>query len=116
MEVLLGAVPKGAVDESRKAETEAEIAERKARVSETGGQILSAAFTMLQEMLPAGAAEPSPQLEAARTAIHNNLNECLETGEDGKPRLTVTLPSAEALDGLAQALAVLASGGARAEK
>ena len=121
MEVLLGAVPEGGVDESRKAETEAEIAaraERKARVAEAGGQMLSAAFTMLQQMLPAGATAhtPAPQIEAAAKAIRNNLNECLETSEDGKPRLTVTLPSAEALEGLAQALAVLASMGGQTGK
>ncbi|MEZ5323853.1 MAG: DEAD/DEAH box helicase [Verrucomicrobiales bacterium] len=121
MEVLLGAVPEGGIDESRKAETEVEIAaraERKARVAEAGGQMLSAAFTMLQQMLPAGAAAhtPAPQVEAAAKAIRNNLSECLETSEDGKPRLTVTLPSAEALEGLAQALAVLASMGGQTEK
>ncbi|MGK0190164.1 MAG: superfamily II DNA or RNA helicase [Verrucomicrobiales bacterium] len=121
MEVLLGAVPEGPVDESRKVETEVETAmreERKARVSEAGGQMLSAAFTMLQQMLPAGAAAktPAPQVEAVAKAIRNNLNECLETGEDGKPRLTVTLPSADALEGLAQALAVLASMGGQTEK
>ena len=51
----------------------------------------------------------APKLESATTAIRNNLNQCLEVADDGKPRLTVTLPSAEALDGLARALAVLAS-------
>jgi superfamily II DNA or RNA helicase len=114
LEVLLGAIPEGAVDKSREAETEDEaaaLADKKARVSEAGGQMLSAAFTMLQEMLPAGAAAdtPPPELEAATKSIRGNLSQCIETGEDGKPKLTVTLPSADALDGLAQALAVLAS-------
>ena len=116
LEILLGAIPEGAVDESRKAETEdqtAALIDKKARVAEAGGQMLSAAFTMLQEMLPAGTAgqTPPPQLETATNAIRNNLTECIETGEDGKPKLTVTLPSVDALNGLAQALAVLASAG-----
>ena len=114
LEVLLGAVPEGAVDMSRKAETEedaAALAEKRARVSEAGGQMLSAAFTILQEMLPASAVTQTtaPELEAASLAIRDNLNQCLETGDDGKPKLTVTLPSAESLNGLADALAVLAS-------
>ena len=54
LEILLGARPDGAIDESQKAEVERE-AERLAlreRVASAGGQLLGAAFAFIGEMLP----------------------------------------------------------------
>ena len=108
LEVLLGAEQAGPVDESASQEAEAqnaELQERQARVSEAGGQMLSAAFTFLSEMLPE---QPDqPENSATTQAIRDSLGECLQTDESGKPVLKVTLPDTEALDKLAQTLAKL---------
>jgi hypothetical protein len=44
---------------------------------------------------------------AATAALRDSLAQCIEPGEDGRPRLTLTLPNAEALNTLAAALASL---------
>lgn len=54
LEVLLGAKPHGAVDETerQRQQQETERLARRARVAEASGQLLSAAFTFLSEMIP----------------------------------------------------------------
>jgi superfamily II DNA or RNA helicase len=106
LEILLGAKEAAPADVSVEQRAKAEaaaLAERKSRVAEAGGQLLGAAFTFLGQLIPA-AGEPNP---AAATALRERLGECVETGEDGRPRLTVTLPDARALNALADALARL---------
>ena len=108
LEALLGAKPEGPPDVSmqQRAETEtAALALRKERVSEAGGHLLAAAFSFLGEILPAGAsAAAAPETVSALRA---GLQECVETGADGKLRLAVTLPGMQSLDALASALAKL---------
>ena len=106
LEILLGAHEAAPADVSVEQRAKAEaaaLAERKTRVAEAGGQLLGAAFTFLGQLIPA-TGEPNP---AAAAALRERLSECVETGEDGRPRLTVTLPSADALTALADALARL---------
>jgi len=107
LEVLLGAKPHAAVDETEKQrqQQEAERLARRSRVAEAGGQLLSAAFTLLGEMIPRreptnGAAQKASELKA-------RLDECLERDEQGRPRLTVTLPNEAALENLARSVAAL---------
>ena len=107
LEVLLGANPHAAVDESQKQRQrqESERLARHARVSEAGGQLLTAAFTLLGEMIPrheptTGAAQMASELKA-------RLEECLERDEQGRPRLTVTLPNEAVLENLARSVASL---------
>ena len=108
LEVLLGAKPEAAPDVSVQQRAEAEavaLAQRRERVAEASGHLLAAAFSLLGEILPASASsEPAP---AAVSAVKAGLCQCMETGEDGKVRLAVTLPGAEALDALASTLAKL---------
>jgi hypothetical protein len=108
LEALLGAKPEGSPDVSMQRRAEADalaLTQRKERVSEAGGQLLAAAFSFLGEILPAGgSAAPAPQAVAALRA---GLAECVETAEDGKLRLAVTLPGMQSLDALAAALAKL---------
>lgn len=107
LELLLGAKPDAAVDESerRRQQEEAERLARRARVAEAGGQLVAAAFTFLGQVLPrhddGEDAGPGADLFKAR------LDECLERDEQGRPRLTVTLPDDSSLDELARSLAVL---------
>ena len=107
LEVLLGAKPHAAVDETEKQrqQQEAERLARRSRVAEAGGQLLTAAFTLLGEMIPQrvptnGAAQMASELKA-------RLEECLERDEQGRPRLTVTLPNEAALENLARSVASL---------
>jgi superfamily II DNA/RNA helicase len=107
LEVLLGAKPHAAVDETEKQrqQQEAERLARRSRVAEAGGELLTAAFTLLGEMIPQreptnGAAQMASELKA-------RLEECLERDEQGRPRLTVTLPNEAALENLARSMASL---------
>ncbi|MBT6275425.1 MAG: DEAD/DEAH box helicase [Chromatiales bacterium] len=109
LEVLLGAVPDAPVDESqhRQSQRAALQAQQQEKVAAAGGQLLSAAFQFLGELLP-----PLPA-GGDTTGLANELKarlaECLDTSGDGPPRLTVTLPDATALDALAETVAQLLS-------
>jgi superfamily II DNA or RNA helicase len=113
LEVLLGAKPDAPVDasEQRRQQEETERLAQRARVAEAGGQLVAAAFAFLGQVLPrsgngADAAPAAKQLKA-------RLDECLERDEQGRPRLTVTLPDDSSLDELARSLAVLLGGSVR---
>ncbi len=74
------------------------------RVAAAGGELLGAAFKMLGELIaPVEKTEPPPSLVADLRA---GLGACVEEN-DGKPRLTITLPDRASLDNLAQTLAKL---------
>jgi hypothetical protein len=107
LEVLLGAKSHAAVDETEKQrqQQETERLARRSRVAEAGGQLLTAAFTFLGEMIP----QREPTDGAARMAreFKDRLNECLERDDQGRPRLTVTLSDETALANLARSLAAL---------
>jgi len=70
-----------------------------------GGQLVGAAFSFLSEMIPSQA-ETTESKQMAEL-MRNRLAECLEKDEDGRMKLTVTLPDAGALDSLATALSGL---------
>jgi hypothetical protein len=113
LEVLLGAKPHGAVDETEKQRQrqEAERLTRRSRVAEAGGQLLAAAFALLGEMIPQreptnGAAQMAGELKA-------RLDDCLERDERGRPQLVVTLPNEAVLENLARTVASLLTAKAR---
>jgi hypothetical protein len=107
LEVLLGAKPHGAVDETEKQrqQQEAERLSRRSRVAEAGGHLLTAAFTFLGEMIPQR--EPTDGTARMAREFKARLDECLERDDRGRPRLTVTLPDETALANLARSLAAL---------
>jgi len=111
LEVLLGARPEAPLDESEQARSEQEAARRarRERVAAAGGQLLGAAFAFLGEMIP----EQTETEESRRMAelFRSRFAECLEHDEQGRPRLTVTLPDPAALDTLAASLARLMAAG-----
>jgi superfamily II DNA or RNA helicase len=111
LEVLLGAKPHGAVDETEKQrqQQEAERLARRSRVAEAGGQLLTAAFTFLGEMIPQR--EPTDSTARMAREFKARLDECLERDDQGRPRLTVTLPNEAALANLASSLAALLASG-----
>jgi len=107
LEVLLGAKPHGAVDETEKQRQQQEVERlaRRARVAAAGGQLVAAAFTFLGEMIPRR--EPANGAGQMAREFKARLDECLERDEHGRPRLTVTLPNEAALENLARSLAAL---------
>jgi superfamily II DNA or RNA helicase len=109
LEVLLGAVAEARVDESLKRECETEsvrLVQKREQMAEAGGQLLTAAFGFLAQMLPSGsvAAEPVPEVVSR---IREQLTEAAETDEQGRRMLKIALPSDEALGEVAQTLARL---------
>jgi hypothetical protein len=103
LEVLLGARPEAPSDESLRRDTEAATARRE-KLALTGGQLLSAAFQFLGELLPPS---PSPVSNALTATLKQSLTDLVETDEHGRPRITFALPDSAALDNLTHVLARL---------
>jgi superfamily II DNA or RNA helicase len=109
LEVLLGARPEAAADQSTRQESEqlaGEFAhEHRERVAAASGELLGAAFKLLGELVsPQPAAEPPQALVAD---VRAGLGSFVSDDSGGKPRLTIILPNAAVLDTLAQTLARL---------
>jgi hypothetical protein len=105
LEVLLGARPEAALDESQRAGATREVAQliRKEKVAEAGGRLLEAAFAFLGEMLP-----PQQETEGTRQmaeTIKERLADCLDKDEKGRLRMTITLPGESMINHLARSLA-----------
>jgi superfamily II DNA/RNA helicase len=107
LEVLLGAKQHAPVDETEKErrQQEAERLAHRARLAEAGGQLIGAAFAFLSEMIPPR--QPSEASARAARELRARLDQCLEREEQGRPRLTVTLPNEGAMESLARSLATL---------
>lgn len=104
LEILLGAKPDAAADEAQQQREQLQLA-RQQRLAETGGQLVTAAFDFINELLPAET-EQSRQLSAV---LEQQLGESLQRTEKGDLQLTFTLPDEQALSGFAQTLARLLS-------
>lgn len=111
LEILLGAKPEAAIDESQKIEQQrdAELLARRDRVAAAGGELLGAAFQFLGELM---ADQPATETtDRLANDLRQRLGECVDQDEQGRQRLTVTLPSADALEGLSRSLARLLAAG-----
>jgi SNF2 family DNA or RNA helicase len=102
LEVLLGEKPPAPVDESRKkeAEIEAAVRVRKEKVAKAGGQLLSAAFAFVGELMGTEAESSGSETEQFKKL----LSECIEKKEDGSLEMKVRFPDNSALDNLADIL------------
>ena len=112
LEILLGAKPEAPVDESLKQREEREAADRQEhweRMSIAGGQLVSAAFNFLGEMIPQPARAGKSEVLANR--FREQLESCMERDDQGRLKLTVTLPDTETLSSMASSLARLAAFG-----
>jgi len=105
LEVLLGAKPDAPIDVAQQQKTEKELSERRERVAEAGGQMLTAALGFIGELLPA--AESTPKSQQLTEQLRASLAECVEQGEDGSVRVTLKLKDGTALDDLAGVVARL---------
>lgn len=107
LEVLLGALPEGPVDDSMKRAKEAEavrLTAQRQRMADAGGQLLKAAFGFLAQMLPDTGTEPASETV---TELRNQLSAAAETDDQGQKSLRIHLPSEEALTQFAETLAKL---------
>jgi len=105
LEVLLGTKPVAAVDESEQARRSDEAARlaRPERIALAGGQLLGAAFSFLGELLPHH--EETDATRQLAESVKTQLGQCLEKDDQGRLKLTLTLPDPSALDNLARSLA-----------
>jgi hypothetical protein len=111
LEILLGTRPVVAIDESQKAEVEREAQRmaRREKIASAGGQLLGAALAFIGEMFPKKE-ETEEALYMAET-LKNRLAECLEKDENGRLKMTITLPDESVLNDMARSLAqILGSG------
>jgi len=107
LEVLLGAKPDAPIDESEKTRQEVlttRVAQRE-QLALAGGQLLGAAFSFVDQLLPPRV--ESDQSRRIAETVKKRLVECMEQDEEGRMKLTVTLPDASAVDSLADSLAHL---------
>lgn len=111
LEILLGVKPDAPLDESLKEQVEREAQQlvRKEKIAKAGGQLLGAAFTFIGEMFPEKE-ETAQTIQMAET-FKMRLSECLEKGENGELKMTITLPDKAVLDNLAKSLARMANTG-----
>jgi superfamily II DNA/RNA helicase len=111
LEILLGARPVVAIDESQKAEMEREaqrLAQRE-KIASAGGQLLGAAFAFIGEMFPKK--EETEQTLQFEENLKSWLCECLQRDENGRLKMTITLPDESALNNMAKSLTqILGSG------
>jgi superfamily II DNA/RNA helicase len=87
----------------------AERQARREKLAATGGQLLTAAFQFLGELLPTQAESPVSKAANASvaTTLKQSLSDLVEHDQHGRPRFTFTLPDATALDNLTGVLARL---------
>lgn len=110
LEVLLGSEPDANIDETQRAETEAALQARRTELAASGGQMLTAAFAFLENLLPA---TKDPQATQAQVALQkqfaDGLAECVTRDEQGRPTLQLTLPDDNSLQTLAVSFAKFAA-------
>jgi superfamily II DNA or RNA helicase len=106
LEQLLGDKPVAPIDESAKHRVEQEMQrlDQRQRITEAGGNLLTAALSFLGTLAP-GAGQVDPRMV---TAIRGNLEQCITTDEKGGVSMTFRLPGKESLESLALSLAAFA--------
>ena len=105
LEMLLGTKPFVPIEESQRAdvEREAERMARREKIASAGGQLLGAAFAFIGEMFPKE--ERAEQTLRLAETFKNRLSECLEKDENGRLKMTITLPDESFLNNMANSLA-----------
>ncbi len=116
LEVLLGAKPPEPVaqEEQRQRDGGIGAAQRGERVSEAFGTLVTAAFSLLGEMLPDpdGGPDPGHADQGASGALRGLLDGVRQDAQ-GRPQVTLTFPDQRALDSLAETLVKLVESTAR---
>ena len=109
LEVLLGAKPEAAKDVSLQTQVAAAHGEQahRERVAAAGGELLGAVFNFLGELVSQNATAAPPPPPEAVVNLRNQLTQCVEQDDQGRQRLSFTLPNQESLDNFAATLARL---------
>ncbi|MFV1967164.1 MAG: DEAD/DEAH box helicase [Pirellulaceae bacterium] len=116
LEVLIGSQPEAPVDVTSRDRAEHDVEQFKQhreRVAAAGGEMLGAVFNFLGELVSAQSS-PSPPPDVV-SSLRDRLTECVEEDDQGRQRLTVTLPNTAALNNLADTLARLVVAGDHSE-
>ncbi len=116
LEVLLGKKPEASIDESQKRQSEKDLIRlgRKESFEKAGGRLVSAAFDFLSEIVPE--VSETEGSKAVARELRQRFSECIERDKHGNAKLTVTLPSEDAIDKLVGSLArIMAARGAEVE-
>jgi len=117
LEELLGAREEASIDEREKSarEKEARQLARAERVAAASGEAFTSALGLISAILPDDGENSESQRIAA--FLEERLRECVQTDDEGRPRLTLTLPDETALGDLSRSLAsLLALGGREASR
>ena len=111
LEILLGEKPEAAEDESMKerVEKEAEALAKKEKIAAAGGKLVGAAFAFIGEMFSAN--DESEERAQLAAAFKSQLSGCMEKGEDGQFKMTISIPDEAFLDNMARSLAQMVSAG-----
>ena len=72
---------------------------------------MSAAFAFIGEMFAAN--EESEEMARMAAAFKTKLSNCMEKGEDGTLKMTISIPDETFLDNMARSLAQMAGAGKR---
>jgi hypothetical protein len=108
LEILLGAKPQAPTDESQKTDVAAIPGQHmhRDRVAAAGGELLGAVFNFLGELVSQNESVSPPSQEVVAD-LRQRLGGCVEEDDQGRQRLSITLPNRDVLDNLAATLARL---------
>jgi len=111
LEILLGAKPEAAEDESMKAQMErqATVLVKKEKVATAGGQLVGAAFAFIGEMF--SSADETEKIVSLTEAFRSKLNECMEKNDDGSLSMTIRMPDDTFVQNMARSLAQMVAAG-----
>ncbi len=113
LEVLLGARPEAPPEVRSKTSStaEADRLARQEKVAAAGGELLSAAFSFLSELIPSSKKDATTtqdqETRHLAAAVKASLSDAVEKDDQGRLHLKVTLADSGALDSLAESLARL---------
>ena len=94
------------VSQQRRVEEEArQLAEKREKVSQASGSLITAALSLAGELIGNGSTK-TPD-DSAVVALTEKLSQCVDRDGEGRPQLTISLPNEDALKGLASTLAKL---------
>ncbi len=115
LEVLLGARPDAAEDESMKAavEKEATTLAKQEKIATAGGNLVGAAFAFIGEMF--SQQDSDGEIEQLAGAFKAGLSDCMQKTDDGRLQMTITLPDEAFLDNMARSLAHMVGAGRKSE-
>jgi hypothetical protein len=111
LEVLLGAKPEAAEDESMKAQVErqASLLAKKEKMAAAGGQLVGAAFAFIGEMF--SSSDETEKIVSLTEAFRSKLNECMEKHDDGTLSMTILMPDDAFVQNMARSLAQMVAAG-----